>query len=111
MRFLMAATLASLALGGCVVSKDWQATGGSRSDGVVQLSYEYEQLQGAQTSDRQGLNLAVSRCDSWGYTGSEASGRTKQTCTQPGGLGCASWLVTREYQCLGQGDASAQLAK
>lgn len=110
MRFLMAATLAGLALGGCVVSKDWQATGGSRSDGVVQLSYEYEQLQGAQTNDQQALNLAVSRCGSWGYTGSEASGHPKQTCAQPGELGCASWLVTQEYQCLGHANASAQLA-
>jgi|HubBroStandDraft_6_1064221.scaffolds.fasta_scaffold836545_2 hypothetical protein len=110
MRFLIAATLASLALGGCAVSKDWQATGGSRSDGVVRLSYEYKQMQAAQTNDQQGLNLAVSRCGSWGYTGSEAFGRTKQTCNQPGGLGCASWLVTKEYQCLGHADASAQLA-
>jgi hypothetical protein len=107
MRFLIAATLASLALGGCAVSKNWQATGGSQSDGVVRLSYEYKQLQAAQTSDQQALNVAASRCGSWGYTGSEALGRTKQTCNQPGGLGCAGWLVTKEYQC--HGDASAQL--
>ena len=110
MRFLIAATLVSLSLGGCAVSKDWQATDGSRSDGVVRLSFEYKQMQAAQANDQQGLNLAESRCNSWGYPGSEAVGRTKQTCNQAGELGCATWLVTKEYQCLGHADASAQLA-
>src|SRR5206468_5443265 len=74
---------------------------GSRSDGVVRLSYEYGLLEVPQPNERQGVELAKSRCAAWGYPGAEAFGGQTQVCTNRTSSGCNSWLVTREYQCLG----------
>lgn len=88
-------------LSGCAVQKEWEATGGSRSDGTVQLAYEYGGLQEPQVDDAQGAELAASRCAVWGYTGSEPFGGMRK-CEAFGGYGnCLSWLVTRNYQCTG----------
>lgn len=92
-----------ISLSGCATTKDWAATGGSRSDGVVRLSYDYGSLQSVNVSEEQAVQLATQRCSSWGYQGAEAFGGITRQCTQPGGFGgCTVWLVTKEYQCTGK---------
>ena len=94
---------AMLFLGACATAKTWQATGGSRSDGTVRLSYEVGMLESPQlTSD--GTQLAVERCRVWGYTGATAFGGVTSQCTQMGSSGCMVTLVTKEFQCTGQGN-------
>lgn len=106
MKAIFVAIIAVL-LGGCAVTKDWSATGGSRSDGVVRLSYEVSEFEQAQLNEQQGINLATQRCKTWGYTGAEAFGGVTRQCNARGGFGgCASWVVTKEYQCLGTGTKS-----
>ena len=91
-------------LSGCVTTKDWSATGGSRSDGVVRLSYEVGEFQKAQLNEQQAINLATQRCKTWGYTGAEAFGGVTRQCNVPGGFGgCTQWMVTKEFQCTGTG--------
>ncbi len=92
---------AAVSLTGCTAAKEWSATGGSRSDGVIRLSYEYHMFEVPQVDEQQGLELAKSRCSAWGYTGAQAFGGQTQLCNNPSSSGCGSWLVTREYQCLG----------
>jgi len=91
----------AVSFAGCATSKTWSATGGSRSDGVVRLSYEYLLFQIPHVDDQQGLEIAESRCRSWGYSGSEPFGGQTRVCNNMTNSGCNSWLVTREYQCLG----------
>jgi len=87
---------------GCAVQKDWVATGGSRADGTIRLSYEYGFLESPQVSESQAVSLAAQRCAVWGYDGAEAFGGTITNCNQPDGFGgCNRWLVTAEFQCLG----------
>jgi outer membrane lipoprotein SlyB len=94
----------AISLSGCATTKNWSATGGSRADATVKLSYEYGAYETPQTNEIEALNLASSRCKTWGYTGAEAFGGVTQQCNAPGGLGgCARWLVTKEYQCTGTG--------
>lgn len=105
MRVFIAVATAALALSGCATSKSWSATGGSRADATVRLSYEYGAFEKPQTSEVEALNLAVSRCKTWGYTGAEAFGGVTQQCNMPGGMGgCQRWLVTKEFQCTGMGN-------
>lgn len=87
-------------ISGCTTMIDWSATGGSRSDGVVRLSYQVKEFQKAVLSEQQAIDLATKRCNAWGYRGAEAFGGATRQCVQNGGFGgCAEWRVTKEYQC------------
>lgn len=100
---LIALTLGAM-LSGCAVTKDWSATGGSRADGVVRLSYEIGEMENAQLNESQAVRLAAQRCKTWGYSGAEAFGGITRQCNMRGGFsGCAKWMVTKEFQCTGTG--------
>ena len=102
MKKVLFCLVAGLLLAGCATTKDWAATGGSRSDGTVKLSYEYGLFEAPHVNDEQGVALATGRCSAWGYSGAEAFGGVTKVCNSPDGMGgCNGWLVTREYQCLG----------
>lgn len=86
---------------GCAVQKDWVATGGSRADGTVKLSYEHGIYEKPVLDESQGLSTAQSRCSAWGYSRTEAFGGSMSECNSTDGLGsCNRWLVTKEYQCI-----------
>ena len=104
---LFACSLASLiCFAGCSVEKEWTATGGSRADGTVDLSFEYGSLQRPQVDQAQGVELAASTCAGWGYTGSQPFGGALSQCEAANEYGCLRYLVTRKYQCLGAPGAS-----
>lgn len=111
MKALVSLLLASAVLAGCATtsSKEWAATGGSRADGVVRLSFEHTEFEKPVLSESKALELAEHRCKSWGYTGAEAFGGATRQCNMPGGWsGCASWLITKAYQCNGTGSDKAK---
>lgn len=106
-KILLAACLVAIC-SGCATTKDWAATGGSRSDGVVRLSYSQGEFESVTVNENQGVDLATRRCATWGYTGAEAFGGVTKQCNQMGGFGgCANWTITKEYQCLGEGNAQS----
>jgi len=100
--------ISALFLAGCATTKDWSATGGSRSDGTVRLSYEFGQFEKPELSEQQAVTLASQRCKTWGYTGAEAFGGQTRTCNLSSGAfgNCQRWLVTKEYQCTGTGSGT-----
>ena len=105
MKVIMVAAAAALLLSGCATTKNWSATGGSRADATVRLSYEYGAFEQPQTNEMEAINLATSRCKTWGYTGAEAFGGVTRQCNMPGGMGgCNGWIVTKEFQCTGMGN-------
>jgi len=85
---------------GCAIKKDWVATGGSRSDGTVKLSFEYKQFQQPVLDENQGQDVAGRRCRAWGYSRAEAFGGVISQCQFVGAYGCSRWFVTKEYQCI-----------
>ncbi len=105
-KLMMAAALTAAVAGlaACATAKVYSATGGSRSDGVVRLSYEVGMFEVPTVDEAQGTQLALQRCRVWGYTGAEAFGGVTNQCTQMGSSGCMVTLVTKEYQCTGQGN-------
>ena len=89
-------------LTGCTSVKTLQATGGSRADGVVELSYEYGMFEKALVNWEQGLVTATERCKAWGYESAEAFGGTTEECIRFDGYGsCVRWRVIAKYQCIG----------
>lgn len=100
--FRIAFVLAMVFLAGCATNKEWTATGGSRSDGVVRLSYDYGPMEVPKLQEQQAIDLASKRCGTWGYSGAEAFGGVTRTCNLHDGFGgCNQWLVTKEFQCTG----------
>jgi len=100
---LALAGMVLLVVGACATAKTWSATGGSRADGTVRLSYEVGMLEVPTIDEAQGIELAKQRCAVWGYSGAEAFGGTTSVCNAPSTSGCMSTLVTKEYQCTGTG--------
>lgn len=104
------ALAAVVLLAGCVTQKNWSATGGSRADATVKMSYEYNEFEKPELDDAEAQRMAEARCKTWGYTGAEAFGGVTRQCNMPGGFGggCGGWLVTKEFQCTGRGDAGGE---
>jgi len=87
---------------GCSTVSQMSATGGSRADGIVRLSYEQGKFQKADIDEATSLQTAQARCRVWGYKDAEAFGGVTRVCNAPGGMyGCNQYLVTKEYQCTG----------
>lgn len=106
MRFLMATLVLAFGVAGCASVKTLEATGGSRSDGTVELSYEYGAFEAPQVQWERGLLTARERCAAWGYSDAEAFGGQKSTCQIPGTYQCVRFFVTVTYQCIAAGDAA-----
>jgi len=88
-------------LNGCASVKTLQATGGSRADGVIALSYEYGMFEKPQINWNQAQTTAATRCEAWGYQSAEAFGGSTSQCQARNGYGnCLRYLVTVKYQCL-----------
>ncbi|QZD68940.1 MULTISPECIES: YecR family lipoprotein [unclassified Pseudomonas] len=92
-------SLAAVVLTGCATPKQWEATGGSKTDGVVQVSYELGQFESGQTSAAQGLATAEARCKVWGYKSAEVSGSEKNICRTMGQYNCLQTTITQDYLC------------
>jgi hypothetical protein len=93
----------ALAMFGCATNIVPVATGGSRADATVELSYEYGQFQQPVVDMRSAQMSAEKRCAVWGYTGADAFGGAKTLCEGANSLGCTRTVVTVQYQCTGTG--------
>lgn len=93
--------IALFLVGGCAVTKVPQPTGGSKSDGVVELSYEYGTFEKPVVKWGEADRAARDRCSAWGYTDAERFGGGTRECNNYSGGTCNRWLVTVSYQCTG----------
>lgn len=102
LRSIIGISLITVLFSGCASIKILQATGGSRADGVVDLSYEYGMFEQPKVQWDQGLITATERCKAWGYKSAEAFGGTTSQCQAYNGYGsCIRHFVTVKYQCIG----------
>ncbi|ABR73408.1 hypothetical protein CBG46_05315 [Actinobacillus succinogenes] len=79
--------------------KRYVATGGSRADGVINLSYQVRYNERAAPNPNQGLRLAQKRCRQWGYQNAERFSGYTRRCNIAKGRKCLSYLITVQYQC------------
>lgn len=97
--------VALLVIAGCTVDRQMTATGGSRADGIVELSYDVGEFQGANIDWGSAQSEADQRCQSWGYKSAQKFGGERRRCEQRLGalVNCARFRVTVRYQCLSDG--------
>lgn len=96
-RLFVIVTVAVLAA--CSVVKVPVATGGSKSDGTVVMSYEYGGFEQPKPDWNSAQQEATQRCQAWGYTGAEAFGGVNKKCNGYNAYGCVRYTVHRTYQC------------
>lgn len=102
MKVAMIAGITITLLAGCATQKALQATGGSKADGTVDLSFQYGLFEKPEVNWGEGVQIARSRCQAWGYSDAEPFGGTKSICNQRNGYGdCIDTVVTATYQCTG----------
>ena len=102
MRIILLVCCFSIVLYGCASTKILQATGGSRADAIVELSYSYGAFEEPQVDWDSGLRTATDRCRAWDYSSADPFGGTMSDCQSYDGYGnCMSWIVTAKYQCIG----------
>jgi hypothetical protein len=111
MRHKLTLGAAIVVLAGCATVSQMEATGGSRSDGIVKLSFEYGMFDKIEIDQASALEKAKQRCAVWGYTNADAFGGIVRQCQAYGSFGCTHWFVTREYQCTMGGANSPPLTE
>jgi hypothetical protein len=91
----------TIALAACSVNKVPFSTGGSRSDGTVEMAYTFGAFESPKVDWNAAQIEADQRCGAWGYKSAERFGGEKRICqfTDANGI-CATWQVSMNYQCL-----------
>ncbi|HBL7015546.1 YecR family lipoprotein [Serratia marcescens] len=92
--------IASLLLVACSTVTDMAATGGSRADGIVEMSYQYVPFQTVKIDKSKAQQSAARRCQSWGYKSAESFDDGLQTCIDRDMFSCNAYRVTVRYQCV-----------
>jgi len=93
---------AAMMLTACATQETLVPTGGSRSGGTVQLSYEYGLFQVPQVNMDRATQTAADKCAVWGYSGAQPFGGQINRCEQFNAYGtCIQTLVTMTFQCTG----------
>lgn len=100
MRYKLALVATAVVLAGCATVTHMAATGGSRSDGIVKLSFEVGEFDKVDINEADALRTARQRCAVWGYTDADPFEGITRQCQGRGMFGtCGQWFVTKEYQC------------
>lgn len=108
MRVIVAAiVLPVIVVAGCTTVSQMAATGGSRADGVVRLSFEAGMFDKIAIDEAAALETARRRCGTWGYTDAEPFGGITRQCNAMSGYGCTRWFITKEYQCTSSGSIAS----
>lgn len=76
------------------------ATGGSRADAAIEMSYNVHSLENPVVDWAAAEQAATQRCKKWGYTRAEGFEGTRTQCNARNYYGCTDATVTRTYQCL-----------
>jgi hypothetical protein len=90
----LAATLA-----GCATNKQWAVSGGEKNEGLVRVSYEYQEYREPEVNEAAAQELALHRCEGWGYEDVQPIAGQLRQCSNMDDGNCNLWTVTREYQC------------
>lgn len=90
----------ALLLSGCTVTVVPVATGGSRADGIVKMSYQFSPITIPLVDTTDAIRNAARYCRNWGYDTAEPFDAGLTSCSQPSAFGCDMHLTTIEYQCI-----------
>ena len=99
-----------LAMSACATTQQWNPSNSSRELAVARVSYEYKKFHEPSLSDAQAEQLAVNRCNTWGFSSAEMIPGELRDCSAMDSGSCELWKITREYQCKGEGGSFARSA-
>ena len=102
MKHLYLIAVSAAILSGCATNITPQATGGSRSDGTVTMSYQFGGFQKPIVDWNTARANASRRCESWGYADAEPFGGASSVCVMSNMYGCTRHQINMTYQCIGQ---------
>ncbi len=87
---------------GCVVTVvNPQATGGSRSDAIIELSFNHRMFENYVIDKDKSHATALRKCKIWGFTDTEPFGGTTTSCARYNyANNCVEYKVSIPYQCL-----------
>jgi hypothetical protein len=95
---------ASVFLGACAAHVVMVPSGGSRADGVINMSFELGALRTPEIDWSDAERTATNRCAAWGYSRAEVFGTVERRCTDYSQQnGCVVYQYTAKYQCSGSG--------
>ena len=84
----------------CTKRVNPQPAGGSKADGMVNLSYRIHKWKKAKVDTNEAKQKAIKRCKAWGYESATHFGTTKN-CVQYDMYGsCTFYRVMIKYQCV-----------
>lgn len=90
-----------ISLTGCATNITPLVTGGSKSDGVVTLGYQYGYFQKPNIDMAAANDKALKRCMAWGYSKAEIFDGVETDCFQRNAFGtCLEGRVKMQYQCI-----------
>ena len=92
-----------LVLAACATQPKWSPSSSNRELGVARVAYEHARSEQPRMSDMQAVQLATSRCETWGFTRVQMIPGELRECSVQNGDSCDVWKVTREYHCLDGG--------
>lgn len=102
MNKLLLLVMMAVVVTGCSSRKDFYATGGSRSDGSIDMAYDFKPFETPVVDYKQAESIANSKCAVWGYNRAEPFGGKTQNCQVRDGWGnCTTGQMIVKYQCIG----------
>lgn len=102
---------ATATFAGCATNKQWAVSGGEKNEGLVRVSYEYQEYREPQVTEAAAQELAQHRCEGWGYDDAQPIAGQLRQCSNMDNGDCDLWTVTREYQCTREVAQASKLAR
>lgn len=99
---LLLTSVIAVALTGCTSMKTMEATGGSLSDGIIELSYTRSPSETSKFDEQDALKTAIKRCKAWGFKTADAFSGVQTSCRDSADSKCDVYKVTKKYQCIGK---------
>jgi len=91
----------AISLAGCSTIKVPAVSGGSKSDGIVNASYNYATFESPVVDLSKTMQSAKVACSNWGYSNAvKLSGESKQCVNYDYQYGCTLTRVDTKYQCI-----------
>ena len=100
MKKIIAIVSLSLFLQSCETTRYLNTTGGSKSDGIVEMSFEHGAFENPQIQWADAKLKAAKTCQAWGYSSATPFGQGESKCVAVNEYGCIRWKDTYKYQCV-----------
>lgn len=79
--------------------REFQIFAGNKHTGIVELALDYDTREIPQVKTEQPEELALQRCQMWGYSQAQPIAAPEESCIQNNGSRCLRARLRIQYQC------------